>query len=176
MVHVVAGPPPEQNVPVQRPPAPTIDNDWLRQVDRAFGGNRADIQRIQMENLQVLQAQPSAQRLQVAHPQFEAATQEVEFAQQQLRQQRLNPQGQPPPPPQQQQPRQQWPTTRPPPSLIPPGTEQPMSRAEEAQAQYAAVRRMLEWDDARGRRRSAPTPTNVPAAAGGGAARNPLPS
>jgi len=144
---------PQQGGQVQRPAPPTIDNDWLREVDQAFGGI-TDMHRLQMENLQVLQVQTGPPRLQ---------RQQLSEAQQQL--QHLHAQVQPP----------QQRVAAPPHVRLTGVGDQTMTRAEEAQ--HAAVRRMLEWEENRlgGRRRSAPTPTNV-SATGGEAARNPLPS
>jgi hypothetical protein len=169
----VVNPPPivQQGGQVQRPPPPTIDNDWWREVDQALGGI-TDMHRLQMENLQVLQGQTTPQRLQEVRQQ---AQQQLQAAQQQL--QHRDAQG-PQQPQQPQRAAQRAAARAVPPHMRVAGVgDRPM--AEQEVVHYATVRRMLEWEDSRlaGRRRSAPTPTNVSAAAGGGGgARSPLPS
>jgi len=149
--------PAQSNARGQRSGAATgtmIDNEWLREVGQAFGA-AADIQRLQMENLQVLQAQafppdPAPPPAPVPRPNASRQHLDLDELQNQLHiaRQRGHP------------------------ASI---RRVQVPQTEDVAEDFAAVQRLL--DERVMRRQSAPTPTNVsPAAVGGAARNNPWPS
>jgi hypothetical protein len=156
--------------------ATSIDNDWLREVGQAFGGD-TDIHRLQMENFQVLRTQAPQRPQGVGGQQFPGAQQQLPVAQQQQQQQNLQVQlsrNQLEEAERQLQALQQRDAQR----YISPTPPNPQftrfAIAESDVETETRYRHLME--EHMGRRRSAPTPANVPAAATGGGARNPLPS